>query len=318
VYLRSVFLIAILLVIVGLSPRLHSAQPAPQDDIVVFRDLAYREGASPHWKLDLAMKKEHGGKLRPGIVVIHGGGWIEGDKSSFSQREGDVPGSIVHFARLGFVAVTINYRLSSEASFPAALDDCKTAVRWLRAHAKEYNLDKDRVGAWGNSAGGHLALLLAMPGKDSGDPSDGAFRDQSSLVQAVASDSGPIDLIEQHRSGVLREVCTRLMGGPPEGERIAAYQRASPANRIGGKIPPLLLIYGVEDAQVPVETADRFVLALGRAGLKDVSYYRLAGVDHCPYSLVRVSNLRAVVDEFFLRTLVRGESAEKPTGRRSH
>ena len=317
-YLRSMFSIAIVLVIVGLLPRILAARPAAQEDVVVFRDLAYREGASPHWKLDVAMKKDAGHKPRPGIVVIHGGGWIEGDKSSFSQREGDVPGNILHFARLGFVAVTINYRLSSEARFPAQLDDCKTAVRWLRAHAKEYNLDKDRIGAWGNSAGGHLALLLGMPGKDAGAAGDGALRDQSSLVQAVASDSGPIDLIEQYRSGVLRQVCTQLMGGPPEGERIATYKAASPSNWVGGKVPPLLLIYGVEDAQVPVETADRFVLALGRAGLKDVSYYRLAGVDHCPYSLIRVATTRPVVDKFFLRTLMRGESPGKKLGGGSH
>ncbi len=262
-FLRSAFAILASVVAIGTAPTRSSGEPGAEGDIVVLRDLAYREGASRHWKLDLAMKKEGQASSRPGIVVIHGGGWIEGDKSSFSQREGDVPGNIVHFARMGFVAVTINYRLSSEARFPAQLDDCKTAVRWLRAHEKEYNVDKDRIGAWGNSAGGHLALLLGMPGKDSDDASDGPYRDQSSLVQAVASDSGPIDLIEQHRSGVLRQVCTQLMGGPPEGERTAAYTRASPANRISGKIPPLLLIYGVDDAQVPVETADRFVLALG-------------------------------------------------------
>ena len=117
------------------------------------------------------------------------------------------------------------------------------------------------------------------------------------------SDSGPIDLVEQYRSGALRQVCSRFMGGPPEGERAAAYRRASPADRIHPRTPPLLLIYGVDDGQVPVETADRFVLALGRAGLKDVSYYRLARVDHCPYSLIRVPALRPVVDQFFVRTL---------------
>lgn len=94
------------------------------------------------------------------------------------------------------------------------------------------------------------------------------------------------------------------MGGPPDGERSATYVRASPADQIGQHVPPLLLIYGVDDAQVPVETADRFVLALGRAGLKDVSYHRLASVDHCPYSLIRNSAIRPVVDEFFVRTLV--------------
>lgn len=132
-------------------------------------------------------------------------------------------------------------------------------------------------------------------------------------MQAVVSDSGPVDLIEQHRSGVLRQVCSQLMGGAPEGDRVAAYEAASPAKLIGAGVAPLLLIYGVDDAQVPVETVDKFVLALGRAGLTDVSYYRLARTDHCPYSLIGVPTLRPVVDEFFLRTLV---GAEVRDGRR--
>jgi glycerophosphoryl diester phosphodiesterase len=279
------------------------------DDVTVVHDIAYREGASRQWRLDLAMKENTRGSPRPGIVVIHGGGWIEGDKSSFASREHGVPGNIVDFAALGFVAVTINYRLSGEAPFPAALEDCKCAVRWLRAHAKEYNLDPARIGAFGNSAGGHLAMLLGMIGKDAGLEGDGPYQDQSSLVQAVVSDSGPIDLGEQYRSGVLREVCSRFMGGPPEEARADAYKSASPSDRITPQTPPLLLIYGVDDAQVPVETADRFVLALARAGLRDVSYCRLAHVDHCPYSLIRVPAMQPVVNEFFIRTLV-------PAGRR--
>lgn len=163
---RSCLLI-VLLEVIGAGAGLHAGESRGEDDIVVLRDLAYRDGPSRQWKLDLAMKKDvRGNKPRPGIVVIHGGGWIEGDKSSFSQPKGDVPGNILHFAELGFVAVTINYRLSSEAPFPAALDDCKTAVRWLRAHAKEYNLDSNHIGAFGNSAGGHLALLLGMARKE--------------------------------------------------------------------------------------------------------------------------------------------------------
>ena len=283
--------------------RLAAVEPPVPDDITVIHDIAYRQGPSRQWKLDLAMKKGVPVMPRPAIVVIHGGGWIEGDKSSFASREHGVPGNIVDFAALGFVAVTINYRLAGEAPFPAALDDAQCAIRWLRSHSKEYHLDPKHIGAFGNSAGGHLALLLGMAGKDALPEGDGTYRDQSSLVQAVVSDSGPVDLAEQFRSGALREVCSRFMGGPPAGERAALYQTASPINHISPGIPPLLLIYGVDDAQVPVETADRFVLALGRAGVRDVSYHRLARVDHCPYSLVRVTAMRTVVNEFFVRTL---------------
>jgi len=300
------------IVAIGLASSQQSviaAEPPVPDDIVVFHDLVYREGFSRQWKLDLAMKKDMRGRPRPGIVVIHGGGWIEGDKSSFASREHGVPGNIVDFAALGFVAVTINYRLSGDAPFPAALEDCKTAVRWLRAHARDYHLDPDHIGAFGNSAGGHLALLLGMAGEDAQRKDDGPYQDQSSRVQAVVSDSGPIDLVDQYRRGALREVCDRFMGGPPEGEQTAAYRRASPADQINSRTPPLLLIYGVDDGQVAVDTADRFVLALGRAGLKDVSYYRLARVDHCPYSLIRVPHLRPVVDAFFVRTLTHADTA---------
>ncbi len=261
--LRRIGCLTLLIWLAGGERGLDAALPQAPDDITVIHDISYREGTSRQWKLDLAMKKDARGLPSPGIVVIHGGGWLEGDKSSFSSREHGVPGNIVDFAALGFVAVTINYRLSGEAPFPAALEDCKCAVRWLRAHAKEYNLDPAHIGAFGNSAGGHLAMLLGMIGKDARLEGDGPYQNQSSLVQAVVSDSGPIDLVEQYRSGVLREVCSRFMGGPPEGERAATYRRASPADQIGQRIPPLVLIYGVDDAQVPVETADRFVLALG-------------------------------------------------------
>ena len=294
----------VLICVVGGQHNRAAAGLPPPDDIVMIHDIAYRQGTSRHWKLDLAMKKSTIDEPRPAIVVIHGGGWIEGDKSSFASREHGVPGNIVDFAALGFVAVTINYRLAAQAPFPAALDDCKCAVRWLRANAKKYQLDPDRIGAFGNSAGGHLAMLLGMFGKDNELEGDGPYPNESSRVQAVVSDSGPIDLVEQYKSGALREVCSRFMGGRPEGERLVAYRLASPFNQITGQTPPLLLIYGVDDAQVPIETADRFVLALGRAGLKDVSYHRLAHVDHCPYSLIRVPVMRPVVNEFFVRTLM--------------
>jgi acetyl esterase/lipase len=244
-------------------------------------------------------------------VVVHGGGWIEGDKSSFSSKKHGVPGNIVEFAELGFVAVTINYRMSKEAPFPAALEDCKAAVRWLRAHAKEYNLDKEHIGAYGNSAGGHLALMLGMTDKSDGLEGNGPHQEESSLVQAAVSDSGPLDLKFQYDSGTLRGIVTQFLGGPPEGDRLKLYQQASPSERISKNTPPLLLIYGVSDGQVPVETADAFVAALGKAKLDDVTYHRLAYVDHCPHSLIRVPAMKTAVNEFFLRTLMHPETAKK-------
>jgi acetyl esterase/lipase len=211
-----------------------------------------------------------------------------------------VPGNIVDFARLGFAAAGINYRLADEAPFPAALDDCRDAIRWLRAHAAEYHLDARRVGAYGNSAGGHLALLLALRE----DPADRQKPiEQSSRLQTAVSDSGPIDLAYGYRQGALRTVIGRFMGGPPEGGRLALFERASPSHYVTANGPPLLLIYGEADEQVDVKTADRFVAALSEVGRRDVSYLRLAHVDHCPHSLQRIPFVTDAVDQFFLRTL---------------
>jgi pectinesterase len=124
-----------------------AADRLPVAEISVERDIAYRPGPSKAWRLDLAMPKARTGKPRPAIVVIHGGGWLEGDKSSFVFTDRSSPANIVDFARLGFVAVSINYRMSREAPFPAAVEDCKAAVRWLRAHAKELHVDPNQISA---------------------------------------------------------------------------------------------------------------------------------------------------------------------------
>ena len=299
---------AMTLLVTSLERAIAEQADRIPDDISVTSQIRYREGESKNWTLDLAVPKAPSAMPRPAIVVIHGGGWIQGDKSSFSVPKNRPPGNIIDFARLGFVAATINYRLSDEAPFPAAVHDCKNAVRFLRAHAKEYGIDPDQIGAWGNSAGGHLALMLGMAGPEAKLEGDGPDQNESSLVQAVVSDSGPIDLLHQYHHDQVKYVIGPFLGGPPEGDRIETYRFASPANHISAKTPPLLLIYGVVDEQVGVETADAFVAALDRAGHKDISYLRLARVGHCPYSLKRIPTVPPVVNEFFARTLRLPES----------
>lgn len=278
------------------------------DDVVLLRDLRYRDGDNPRWTLDLAMPREPAKEPRAAIVVVHGGGWIEGGKSSFSTPKDRPPGNIIDLARRGYVAATVEYRLSTEAPFPAALQDCRCAVRWLRAHAADYSIDPHRVGAWGNSAGGHLALLLGLVDKETGLEDDGPHREFSSRVQAVASDSGPLDLAYQSRNGDIRTVVEKFLGGPAEGARLAEYKRASPCNYVSMQAPPLLLVYGVDDSQVAVETADAFVTDLAKAGAREVGYLRLSAVGHCPHSLIRVPWVDAAVQEFFDRALGKKKS----------
>jgi acetyl esterase/lipase len=286
--------------------RLTAAQTRHEmpDTIALQRDLRYREGKSDAWKLDLAYPKEKGTRPRPALVIIHGGGWIEGDKSSFTSLEHWAPGNIIDFARLGFVAATINYRMSREAPFPAALEDCKCAVRWLRARAEDYHIDVNHIGAYGNSAGGHLALLLGMAKNQNSLEGDGPYQDQSSMVQCVISDSGPVDLDwRKPQNSGLAKVISEFLAGPQEtlAERIL---KASPASYIDKTVPPLLLIYGTADTQVTIGAVDQFVVGLQKAGIQDLTYLRLGLVDHCPYSLRKVESLYPMVNDFFIRTLI--------------
>jgi acetyl esterase/lipase len=129
--------------------------------IRTFLNISYKIGCKS-CLLDLALPSEAHPGPSPVILVIHGGGWIEGDKSSFASDRYGVPGNIVDFARLGFAAATINYRLAGEATYPAALEDCRAAVRWLREHASAYHLDAKRIGAYGNSAGGASRAAIGI------------------------------------------------------------------------------------------------------------------------------------------------------------
>jgi acetyl esterase/lipase len=145
----------------------------------VIADIAYREGASKAWRLDLAMPKEPADEPRPAIVFVHGGGWRSGDK-----RKGNFLGPTLAFAAKGYVCITVNYRLLGDAPMPACIEDVKCAVRWLRAHAEEYNVNPERIGAYGNSAGAHLVAMLGVCPPSAGLEGDGPWQEYSSMVQA--------------------------------------------------------------------------------------------------------------------------------------
>jgi acetyl esterase/lipase len=124
----------------------------------------------------------------PVIVWIHGGGWQEGDRHGCPAE---------HLVPRGYAAVSIEYRLTTVAPFPAQIQDCKGAIRWVRAHAREYNFDPERIGVWGASAGGHLAALLGTSSAEKQLEGDtGGNLDQPSNVQAVCDWFGPTDLLK--------------------------------------------------------------------------------------------------------------------------
>ena len=249
------------------------------DGVTVLPDIAYREG-NDAWKLDLAMPKERGDAPRPAIVYIHGGGWTKGDK------RGKGIGAVLHYAAKGYVCISVNYRLDVDKK--ACVEDVKCATRWLRAHAEEYNLDPDRIGAAGNSSGGHLALMLAVCPASAGLEGDGPYQEYSSMVQAAHCSSTPI--MPGFRG---------LRGKPADPD----VQKIQPMTYVSGDVPPLYFIHGTEDTKAPVCFLDDFVKALREAGAKDITYKRYAdGTGHGAY-VKHIEEARPAREAFLARTL---------------
>jgi acetyl esterase/lipase len=174
----------------------------------------------------------------PVLVYVHGGSWMHGDKSEAAL-----------FARMmtaqGYLVVSVNYRLYPAATFPAMIQDVKCAVRSLRANAAQYNLDPNRAGAVGVSAGGHLVSLLGTTDASAG-WDVGEYLDQSSRVQAVIATAGVMDLSRNFPNADIEAM--KHIGF---GEYNVA--EASPITHVTGSTPPFLLIHGQQDAVVPVE-----------------------------------------------------------------
>lgn len=256
-------------------------------------DIPYREG-NPAWKLDLVMPAELGDKPRPGIVSIHGGGWAYGDKRRGAQNA-------VRYAQRGYVCISVNYRMTGEAPFPASVEDVKNAVRWFRAHATKYNVDPNRIGGSGHSAGAHLVAMLGVAGPNAGLEGDGPYQEQSSLLNAVATMATPTDFLNWHRPIAQQRSINALLAGPPETLDQRARQ-ASPITYVNADAPPFLLIHGTRDGTVDVSQAKRFAAALEQAGAKQVEQMILEGASHTP-SRDHPVEIRQRVEAFFDRTI---------------
>jgi acetyl esterase/lipase len=240
-----------------LTPASGRAQDA-KPGIRVERDLVFGKGGGTELKLDLAMPKEGEGPF-PAVVCIHAGGWVGGDRKQMAQ-------TIAALAGRGYVAVAPDYRLAPRDRFPAQVEDCKAAVRWLRANARKYQVDADRLGAVGFSAGAHLACLLGVTDKAAGLEGGGGNPDEPSRVQAVVSFFGPTDLTRKVWS---KEAQTKnlvpLLGGTLE-ERPEAYRKASPVTYAGKDAPPFLFLHGSEDREVPLQQSLDLAEKLQKAG----------------------------------------------------
>ncbi len=209
------------------------------------------------------------------------------------------------FAGKGYVCISVNYRLTDVAPFPACVEDVKCAVRWLRAHAAEYSVDPARIGAYGNSAGAHLVSMLGLVGPQAGLEGDGPWQDQSSLVQAVCPAATPTDFTRWEQAGSYEQAVKPLLDGAAKSLNENAVA-ASPITYIAASAPPFLIIHGAQDSTVNVAQADRFVEALKAAGASDVTYLRYDDAGHGVFGQHSQETIPAM-EAFFDRTLRKDE-----------
>jgi acetyl esterase/lipase len=236
-----------------------------------FKELSYIPTGMRHSQtLDLFLPPSGEGPF-PVVVFIHGGAWMSGDKDK-------APNDVLN--QNGFACASINYRLTDEAKFPAQIEDCKAAIRFLRANAKPYHLDPKRIGVWGISAGGHLAALLGTTGSAKDLEGDGGNGEQPSSVQAVCDWCGPTDFntfakMETPISTIHAEepggYLAKLLGDVPS--RVPEVARnASPISYVSKDTPPFLIVHGTVDALVPYLQSEELYKALQAAHVKSELY----------------------------------------------
>ncbi len=261
--------------------------------IVVRKDLAYGSGSGRALHLDLYSPEKAPDKSAsplPFVLWIHGGGWVGGNRK---------PCGTTTLVPRGFVTASVEYRFSAEAVFPAQIEDCKAAIRWVRANALVLGVDPDRIGAAGASAGGHLAALLGVAGDAADLEGAGGCCGISSSVCAVCDIFGPTDLLKFDGHGSIivaaddTSVIAQLLGGSISSRRELAT-KASPISYVTKDDPPFLIVHGDKDKIVPLDQSKSFDAALSKAGV-DSTLIVVKGVGHGALP----ADVNAKITEFF-------------------
>lgn len=258
---------------------LHNA-PA----VKVERDVLYATIDGVDLKLDIAYPETPG--PHPAAVGFHGGAWKYG-----SRREISVPNSAIfdfggtgrlslmeHLAQQGYVCASVEYRLAPKHQWPAPIIDAKTAIRFLRENAEKYHLDKDRVAAFGFSAGGHIAACLGTMDKDAGYEGE-LYPKQSSKVQCVVDYFGPADLTLYVATPGIESAYMKPFLGSKFADKPDVYKNASPVNFVDKNDPPFLMMHGTLDVVVPIIHSERLDAKLKAAGV-DSTLVSVKGKGH--------------------------------------
>ncbi|MCC6491138.1 MAG: alpha/beta hydrolase [Candidatus Hydrogenedentes bacterium] len=279
----------------GRVRRVPEDSPVP-DWVSVTRDVVYGEAGDYPLLLDLYTPREATPR-KGGLVFAHGGAWERHGRDYFTAWA-------AHFAARGYVCASIDYRISSEAPFPAAVEDTKCAIRWMRANASTLGIDPECIAIIGQSAGAHLALMAAYTADETDPESSGV----GSRVRAVVDLYGPTDLTLplENKEDAVRDFLGASRRKAPE-----RYAEASPLAYVTPDDPATLIIHGTVDAIVPVEQSDRLAAALTARNIPCV-YDRQPGWHHAMDRAAEV-NARCLflVERFLERYLERAGSAQQ-------
>lgn len=244
--------------------------PAAEPTVMVEKGIRYATAGGEKLLLDIAIPPGKG--PFPCIVCLHGGAWSGGSRKdlsgNFKDKNGKLsPSWIEVIAAKGYVTASVSYRLAPKHKFPAMIEDARSAVRFLRASAKTYKIDPDRIAALGFSAGGHLALLLGLCDKSAGfDVGDNLS--ESGNVQCVIDFFGPTDLALYAKSEGIEDGYLVPVFGKTCKTDPTVFQKASPITYVRKDAPPILILHGTLDLIVPIKHSELLYKALTDVGAK--------------------------------------------------
>lgn len=215
----------------------RAADKTPEG-VIAHENLVFGTGGGRELKLDLYVPKGKG--PFPGVIVVHGGGWTGGNKEAFRPIAQQL-------AVRGFATATVEYRLATEAQFPGAVEDCKAAVRWMRANAKKYHIDPKLIGGVGGSAGGHLIGMVATTAKPKQFEGTGGNEKESSAIQAVVMMGAGVDQATRAVETKNPIKSQLIFFGGPYQEKKDVYVAGSPITHLSKDTPPTLFLEGEFD-----------------------------------------------------------------------
>jgi len=246
--------------------------PSDPAAIEIRRDLVYRTVDGRDLKLDAVIPPGEG--PHPAILTIHGGAWRMGSKAM------DAP-IAAQFAKEGFAVFSIDYRLAPIHPHPAQIEDCVAAIQFVRSKSKEFRIDKDRFGAWGASAGAHLAALLATRDDLRDEKASDPARRESTRLSCVVAYFGPMLLAKVPGAAGSQKLVDDLMGKDATAED---YREASPVSHVSPDDPPFLLVHGTRDSLVPIRQSENFLEKLRAKGVA-CDLVRVEGGGHGDFAI---------------------------------